>query len=318
MSKTGYSEDELAELTDEEREALEEMEVDLDDPEAGADSDPDEEAAKADAGDKADDDAGDTDPGDGGDKPDDDAEKAKAAEAAADGDKTKDDDAADEEETPQSKAPKATFTAPADLKEKRTELDGKIDELDKQFDEGEITAVEYRAETRKLQDEQREIDSQILRAEVSNDIQKAAWGDTCSDFIAEHTQYSNPILFQALDTEVRRLQAETNNSYDPAHLKNAHENIMKAFGIPAAEAAADDKDKQDGGKDKDKGKVTGKETGLGDVPPNLAEVPASDINDESGGGKFAHLDRLAEKDIEAYEEALEKMPEAERNAYLAS
>ena len=39
---------------------------------------------------------------------------------------------------------------------------------------------------------------------------------------------------------------------------------------------------------------------------------------DTDGGRFAVLDRLAATDPIAYEDALAKMPEAERNAYMAA
>ena len=51
--------------------------------------------------------------------------------------------------------------------------------------------------------------------------------------------------------------------------------------------------------------------------PSLANVPAADV-DQPGDDKFAMLDRLADKDPVAYERALDKLSEAEREEYLAS
>ena len=51
------------------------------------------------------------------------------------------------------------------------------------------------------------------------------------------------------------------------------------------------------------------------VPPNLGKVPASTAND-TDDGKFAHLDRLAESDPLAFEAALAKMSDAQRDEYM--
>jgi hypothetical protein len=49
----------------------------------------------------------------------------------------------------------------------------------------------------------------------------------------------------------------------------------------------------------------------------LAKVPAADVED-TNGGRFAVLDRMASTDPLGYEEALNKMSAAERDAYMAS
>ena len=46
-------------------------------------------------------------------------------------------------------------------------------------------------------------------------------------------------------------------------------------------------------------------------------MPSAEI-ESTTGGKYAVLDRLASTDPLGYEAALERMSEAERNAYLAS
>ena len=51
------------------------------------------------------------------------------------------------------------------------------------------------------------------------------------------------------------------------------------------------------------------------VPPNLGKVPAATAND-TDDGKFAHLDRLAESDPLAFEAALAKMSDAQRDEYM--
>jgi hypothetical protein len=51
-------------------------------------------------------------------------------------------------------------------------------------------------------------------------------------------------------------------------------------------------------------------------PPTLASVPSADITDTNS--EFAVLDRMADADPTKFEDALAKMPEHERERYLAS
>ena len=52
----------------------------------------------------------------------------------------------------------------------------------------------------------------------------------------------------------------------------------------------------------------------GVVPPNLGKLPAATAND-TDDGKFAHLDRL---EGVAFEDALAKLSDAQRDEYLRS
>jgi len=86
-------------------------------------------------------------------------------------------------------------------------------------------------------------------------------------------------------------------------LAKAHENLAAAFNLAKPEQPKPDANKPAGPKP--------------DLPPSIHNVPAADANDVTGG-KYAALDRLASTNPIAYEEALMKLPEEERNSYLAS
>jgi hypothetical protein len=299
-----YTPDELEELSEDELEGLKELEEEIEEEEAGETED-DDGSATDDAG-KADDEAED-----------------KADEGKADGDEETDasgsgkqDDAADDEGNAggsDNKAPKPSFVAPDDLDQKLGDIETRKDELATKFDDGELTAAEYRAQLKEIDKQERDLYSQKIRAEVSHDMVVSQWRDSVSSFLGKHTQYEQGTpLYTALDAEVRRLQGQSDNPFDPDILGQAHRTIdaqmRKAMGLPPEETP-----RQESKTDPAAKKPAGRKP-LADIPPTLAQVPAADITD-TDGGEFAHLDRL---DGEKFEAALARLTDEQRDRYLAS
>ena len=208
-------------------------------------------------------------------------------------------------------APILVAAAPEDADGKLKELATQKDELLAKFDDGDITTKEYQTQLDALNKQEREIEWGIekarLAAEIESQRQANEWKSTVDNFIRENPRYSPekaPSMYQLLDIEVRRVAGldEFKNRTDPAAgreiLAKAHENIAKDLGFEVKQT------KQQPAPNKQ-------------LPPNLANIPAADQSDTQGG-KYAVLDRMATSDPIAYEEALMKLPEAERNAYLAS
>lgn len=296
-------------LTDEERAALAEDEGENTD--TGTEGAGDEGAGDEGAGDEgAGDDEG-AENGDGSDANGDDAGTGDAAGTNAPPDNA---DAAAEQpagEATQS-APILVVDAPADAAAKLTEISTKKDELFTKFDDGDITAKEYQAGLDALNKQERDIELDIREAKLAEkmEAQRQAndWKATVDAFIAKNPRYSpekSQSMYQLLDLEVRRVAGmdEFKNRSDAAAgreiLAKAHENIAKDLGFDAKPAVKQPPAKKP------------------DAIPSLHGTPAADQSDVSGG-KYAVLDRLASNDPLAYEEALMKLPEGERNAYLAS
>lgn len=202
------------------------------------------------------------------------------------------------------------FEAPADAKEQLTALDSQLDALAAKFDDGELSAAEYRAQSKPLEQQQRALERQVERAELSRDVSVETWTNTIvPSFFAKHTQYEpGSTLYNSLDQEVRKIQSESENQFDPTILERAHKAVTaaarKALGLPEEEP----------GKDNPKPKTVQRR----DIPPSLANVPAADITETQDNGEFAYLDRLQEKDGLAFEKALAKLTDEQRDRYLAS
>lgn len=298
-----YSADELAELSDEELEGLKELEEEeggSPDDEADPQVAPEEKSEEPEPEEKA-------------------GAKAEDTPEAEDEPADKTDGKDSDGDEPAPKSPRHIYEAPADLDKKLEALDKQIDELAQKFDDGELTAVEYRQQVKELDKDQRELQAQKIRAEVSHDFVVNHWKQAVDDFLGSHTQYERGSpLFNALDAEVRRLQTDADNQFDPGILEQAHKaveaQVRKFLGQPDPEPGKDAG--AAGAKKAGDSKPAGKKP-LAEIPPTLAGVPAADITD-TDGGEFSHLDRLADTDPEKFEAALARLSSADRDRYLAS
>lgn len=295
MSIEGLSEEDLAMLTEEERAGL------LDDEDEG------DEGNGTDGDDQGNDDAGDDDTGADGkadDKGDQDgADNDDSQDAGAD----KDGEDEDKLDDPIKPTPLFKAELPADIEAKRTALDTQEDDLVKKFDEGDITFAEYNKELRSLNRERADLDRAELKAELAQEAQQSqveqTWQTTANTFVAEHPLISkNETTWSSFDAIVRRVTAETmQKGEQPSRrdLEKAYKQWTEDLGIT------------DAGIQKSQAKH--KKQNI--VPPNLGKVPAATAND-TDDGKFAHLDRLAESDPLAFEAALAKMTDAQRDEYM--
>ncbi|MFN4169425.1 MAG: hypothetical protein ACK4HD_14055 [Pannonibacter phragmitetus] len=312
-----YSDDELAELTDEERAGLAEL---LSEAEAEDGEEADEgygDAEEADEESEAQD-------GDEGDSDSEDltGEDEEVPSAAADDESGETEADESEEEAPEPVRP--AFVADPDIKDKISDIDKQLDELAAKFDEGDLTAKELRAQSRALEDQRQELREQIIRADVARDAAVQTWRSHVGQFIAENPAYKpGTDAFAMLDDEVKRLQVRTENPFDPSLLKKAHQSLVaKARALLGQSGNDDPTPKADG---KKRAEAETKKPGsrqpksaIGEIPQTLAQVPASDTVEVDDGGKFGYLNRLADSDPLKYEMALARLSQAERDAYLAS
>lgn len=234
---------------------------------------------------------------------------AADATASAASDAQADDGATAATETQPQPAPVLVAALPENVDAKLAEITTQKGTLLDQFDNGDITAREYQSQLDALNKQERTIERQIERAEIAAETEKQRlqndWNATCARFVDTNPVYKdNQRLYRALDAEVRELatKPETANWSGQKFLDEAHKNLKAAFGLQDSTPAQDGKRKT---------------APQRELPPNLAKIPAADVED-TNGGRFAVLDRLANNDPIAYEEALNKMSSAERDAYLSA
>lgn len=297
-------------LTDEERAALalEEDEEGAGDGENNNEEGGDNDASKDDAGDGDSAAAGDpAQDGDGG------KEAAASDQGGAAG---AEDDAGEQggEAGVSESGPILIVQPPADADAKLAEISAQKGELLTKFDDGDITAKEYQTELDKLNKQERDIEFAINEAKLAEKIesqrQANEWKATVDAFIATNQRYNpekSEAMYKLLDLEVRRVattdefKGRTDSAAGREILQKAHENLAAQLGFEAKPKAKQDK----------------QPVKKPELPPNLAKVPAAEQND-TNGGKYAVLDRLATTDPIRYEDELMKLSEAERNAYLAA
>lgn len=238
------------------------------------------------------------------------AEDAKATDAAAAATEAAAAEPAAADATQQS-APILVAQPTADAQAKLTEIEAQKEALLTQFDEGDITGKDYQKQLNELSKQERKIEFEIheanLAAKLEHQRMQNDWDATCNAFVAANPVYKEmPWAYKELDAKIRELanhelHPETANWSGQKFLDEAHKVLKAQYKFP--EAAAD--------------KGNDSQRQQRELPPNLAKVPAANLED-TNGGRFAVLDRLANSDPIAYEEALNKLPAAERDAYLAA
>ena len=282
--------EELASLTEEERAGYEDDELDDDEGQDAAD-DAGDDAAADDGSDDADEDQPGRDDG-ADDKP----------------------AAAQQEEEPELDRPAPVnlinAQAPADVDAKLAALDASENDAAEKFDDGEMTAAEYRAELRRLSKERSDLEWQVRKAELADETRTAqidqSWNSDCADFLAKHPEVmTNETRQSSFDAVVRKVTAESMNAGKipgMADLNKAYKQWANDIGIAPVKA------------DPKPGKAS---PGKREIPPTLGMVPAAGMTD-TDSGEYAQLDRLMNSDPLAYEAALAKMSPAEADRYLQS
>lgn len=205
--------------------------------------------------------------------------------------------------------PKPLFNAelPADLEAKRTGLNTKEDELVTKFDNGDITFAEYHKELRSLNNERSQLDRLELKSELAQEAQQSqidnTWQNTAVSFVNAHPLISkNETMWNSFDIVLRRVTSEVmakGEQPGPRELDKAYKQWAEDLGIQAETPKAQP------------APTVKKET---IVPPNLGKLPAATATDTEDG-KWAHLDRLADSDPLAYEAAMLRLSDAERDEY---
>lgn len=230
------------------------------------------------------------------------------ADDGAEGDdgKGKDDDAGQQPPEPQKQnAPLLVAQAPADAEAKLTEITGKKEELRTKYNDGDITFEEYEAEKDGLVKQEREIERAVDKAQIAADMQqqqqKNQWDADCNAFLAANPEYNDTARFAKINEAVIALANMPSNKdlSGPEILSKAHKFVKADAGEEVKPAVKGEKPA-----------VIPKP----DLPPNLGKVPSAAPID-TGEGRFAALDKLEGM---AFETALAKLSDSEREAYLAA
>ncbi|NKB96859.1 hypothetical protein HED48_23655 [Ochrobactrum intermedium] len=321
------TEEQLAQLTDAEREGYELMLAE----------DEDEGTTDEEAEDNHDDDAGGDDDGDGDEEQDDDGgaddeadsgEEDDDADASEDGTETaaedQSEDAQADEAQPAPAAKQVDFDAPRRIQSEIEAIEQKQAQLLEQFDDGEITREEFLEKDKEFRTE---LDPQLKaqgKAEAAIEDASAAYLGQVDQFLAENQQYKpGGLLFNLLNDKVKSAQAEARkNGASPLSIdlvRKAHAEIQAELGLPAKSAKPSANDKKDpkAAKGDKSEKKPAKQPAKRDMPPNLNGLPSDDINDASDdNGHFAYLSRLAVSEPLEYEKRFKAMSPEQQDEFL--
>lgn len=199
---------------------------------------------------------------------------------------------------------------PADADDKLKAIEDKGVALETQFEDGDITAAEYRKGLEAVNAERNALQWQKQKAELAAEMHQQArvnsWNGTVREFMATEAAViskSQPML-KAFDEYVQTVTGDAANVglSDRKQLEKAWTDFkkdMSDMGVTFDKKAAAPQPKTTA-QPAPKAKR--------DIPPTLAKVPQSDIQ-ATDDGRFASIDRLAAEDPEAYEAAIAKLQE---------
>lgn len=200
--------------------------------------------------------------------------------------------------------------APDDAQARLAQIAADKGTLADKWEAGEITGKEYQIELDKLNDQQFDLKQAVrdanLAAKLSEQQIMNQWVADCNAFLGSHPEYAEGSERRnLLDETIKALAGMPSNRglSNVKALEKAHKIVNLELGelAPAAAAPA--------GKT-----VTQHQVPKPATPPNIGNLPAAAMNDTTGG-EFANLDRLAKSDPIAYEEAFEKLTAAQRARY---
>ncbi len=192
----------------------------------------------------------------------------------------------------------------AEARSKIETIEKDIDALAKQADDGEIDYQTMVAKTRQLEDQRADLKADIRDTERSINSAVTSFQSHGAAFLAkpENAVYRSGALNVLLDTTIRQVQElalrEGKNAFDPKILDKAvaivDGQLSSRFGkaAPAKPAPGD--------------KPTREKPSRPSMMPNLSTMPSADDGGDplGGGGEYAMAARLAESDPLKYEKLL--------------
>lgn len=225
---------------------------------------------------------------------------------------------------PEAPVPQPVFkpVATEELKAKYDDIQNRVKALADKFEEGELTTNEYNTQLQALFDERGELKwlerkDELNRESVEQQIERQ-WQADVKAFAERHPEiYASEEDFKALDILVRSItkaKAEQGLRYGEADLERAYRIWADERGIaPPKPANEDPKQEQEQAAQQQQQQPKQQQKAL-DIPPTLAKVPAA-APEDTDDGKFAALDRMADSDPQKYQETIARMSAEEYDAY---
>ena len=222
-----------------------------------------------------------------------------------------------QEKQPEAAAPQPVFrpVATEELNAKYADIQSRVDALAEKFDDGDLTTKEYNAQLQALIDERGELKwlerkDELNRESVEQMVQQQ-WQAAQNEFLPKHPvigeNEENWNSFDAVVRLVTAARAAEGKSYGVPELERAYRIWADERGIATKPAEAAKPEQKAEEQPKPKAKAL-------DLPPSLAKVPAAAMED-TDDGKFAALDRMAESDPQKFQETIAGMSPSEYDAY---
>ena len=315
-TETETTEYDDVELTDGEREALEESDAaDAADAASDADSDSGDDGADdtgADSDSEADE-GDDNDQSSPGEQEEVEGDAEDQANSGTDDEAESGAQGSSETETP------ATESEADDTADRLAAIGTEREALNQAYDDGDLDTTEYMDAREKLSKQESDIEWEQRKQEIKRDAaveaDNKAWEDASRTFAAENQRYfGSAAMTAAMQASVNEVFADpkfrTSSHLD--RLNEAKRRTDEALGIVATPTPAADPGKANDAKRK---AMKGRGTEAGKVAPTIGDAPAADETTAGSGGKFAYMDDLEGVD---YERAIANMSEEEADAWRAS
>lgn len=219
---------------------------------------------------------------------------------------------------PEAVTPQPVFkpVATEELKAKYDDIDKREEELIEKFEEGDLTTREYNAQLRALNKERGDLDwlqrKDELNRESVEQLVVRQWTADINAFLPDHPEISeNEENWNSFDVVLRQVTAvrmAEGKPYGTPELERAYRIWADERGIAPTKPAKEEP------KQEQKQEQQPKQQKALDIPPTLAKVPAA-APEDTDDGKFAALDRMAESDPQKFQETIARMSADEYDAY---
>lgn len=216
----------------------------------------------------------------------------------------------------EAQAPRAPMLAaemPEDADTKLADIATRKAALSDKFDEGDLTSKEFQAQVDALNKEERTLERAIDKAQIAQDLENQRLTNermTEIDRFLKEVEIPNDnknLRFNVLNTAVIAV------ANDEANINLSPREVMqKAYDLCVSEGALQPKKAPEPAKP---APAEAKPKTPIKAPPTLANLPAAEINNTEDN-RFAYLNRIANPDIREREFA--KLSAADQEAYLAT
>lgn len=192
-------------------------------------------------------------------------------------------------------------------------------DLDKKYDDEDLTAKEYLAKSRDITEETADLNADIREAHFVSSANATLavtdWQRSVNDFVDTNSEFGSTIMQGALNAALNELYQEEANfgSSHNWYLQTAKRAVLEQIS-PADAAAANpsDADPNAAAVKAAKGAADKANDAKGKLPKTLSDVPAAD-DAGTGKDKFADIDGLEGVELEA---ALAAMTPEQEQEYL--